>query len=457
MARFYKTTPTQQQDYTVDPRLYNALSGSMGSKSAAKSTKKELLDGHVDVIPDDISAYRDVRKEYEGEVERLTSQLRQNPGDHRSLDPQISQLKQRVAADQAPGGRLYSFSQRAEQYNAFIDAAKTSAGDDQDLYEYNLSLIDTGNGHIDEYGKPVPVKAGFTKAWDQKAEQDFLKNISTTITPKLLRDAEVKGLEIGSKYKDAVSIMTDLGYTDEQVQEYIIGNLTPDMRNSMKHSYDYAASRGIQPAETFEDFVVDKINSWTAAISGIKSAQRQTVTSPTEASMAEGRRRAAAGSDKEYVESWFPLVDVMKEALKNPNETVNPGLKEAIKNNVDDYIPIKEATDAFKSHAAGANFGINNSIVKVAYNPARDKYYYMGLIDPKTGVANEDWVELSTATITNLKGQAKFNQEAFARRGMNEKVIDPRTNLLQFKEVRYSGEPSAAPEEEDPNSDFEAE
>lgn len=457
MARFYKTTPTQQQDYTVDPRLYNALSGSMGSKSAAKSSKKELLNGHVDVIPDDIPAYSDVRKEYEGEVERLTSQLRQNPNDYKSLEPQISQLKQRMAADQSPGGRLYAFNQRATEYNSYLDSAKEAAGDDQDMYDFNLSQIDVGKNYIDEYGKPVPVKAGFTKSWDQKAEQDFLKTVKTTITPKLLKDAEVKGLEIGSKYKDAVSIMTDLGYTDEQVKEYIIGNMTPDMMRSMKHSYDYSASRGTQPTETFEDFVVDKVNSWSTAISGIKSAQRQTVTSPTDASMAEGRKRAAAGADKEYVESWFPLVDVMKEALKNPNETVNPGLKEAIKNNVDDYIPIKEATDAFKSHAAGANFGINNSIVKVAYNPARDKYYYMGLIDPKTGVANEDWVELSTATITNLKGQAKFNQEAFARRGMNEKVIDPRTNLLQFKEVRYSGEPSAAPEEEDPNSDFEAE
>ncbi len=439
MARFYKTTPTQQQDYTVDPRLYNALSGSMGSKSAAKSSKKELLNGHVDVIPDDIPAYSDVRKEYEGEVERLTSQLRQNPNDYKSLEPQISQLKQRMAADQSPGGRLYAFNQRATEYNSYLDSAKEAAGDDQDMYDFNLSQIDVGKNYIDEYGKPVPVKAGFTKSWDQKAEQDFLKTVKTTITPKLLKDAEVKGLEIGSKYKDAVSIMTDLGYTDEQVKEYIIGNMTPDMMRSMKHSYDYSASRGTQPTETFEDFVVDKVNSWSTAISGIKSAQRQTVTSPTEASMAEGRRRAAAGSDKEYVESWFPLVDVMKEALQRPNEASNPGLKQAIANNEDKFIPIKEATDAFKTHAAGANFGINNSIVKVAYNPARDKYYYMGLIDPKTGVANEDWVELSTATITNLKGQAKFNQEAFARRGKGAGVINPETNLFEWKGVRASG------------------
>lgn len=439
MARFYKTTQTQQQDYTVDPRLYKALSGSMGAKSAAKSSKKELLNGHVDVIPDDIPAYSDVRKEYEEEVNRLTSQLRQNPNDYKSLEPQISQLQQRMAVDQSPGGRLYAFNQRATEYNSYLDAAKEAAGDDQDMYDFNLSHIDAGKTYIDEYGKPVPVKAGFTKAWDQKAEQDFLKTIKTTITPKLLKDAEVKGLEIGSKYKDAVSIMTDLGYTQEQVTDYIAGNLTPDMLRSMKHSYDYSTSRGTQPTETFEDFVVDKVNSWSTAISGVKSAQRQTVTSPTDASMAEGRRRAAAGADKEYVESWFPLVDVMKEALQRPNESFNPGLKAAIANNEDKFIPIKEATDAFKTHAAGANFGINNSIVKVAYNPARDKYYYMGLIDPKTGVANEDWVELSTATITNLKGQAKFNQEAFARRGKGAGVINPETNLFEWKGVRASG------------------
>lgn len=449
MARFYKTSLTPQQNYTVDPRLYRALSGAMGPKSSTKASKKELLNGHVEVIPDDIPAYSEVKKEYESEVAKLTSELRQNPEGYKSIEPRISQLQQRMAADASPGGRLYAFEERAKQYNSYLDNAKKAAGDNQDLYEFNLSNIDTGGSYIDENGRPVPVKASFTNMWDQKAEQDFLKTVKTTITPKLLKDAEVKGLEIGSKYKDAVSIMTDLGYTDEQVKDYIMGNITPDMVQSMEYTHRYAKRAGHNVPEDFEDYVVGKVNSWSTAISGIKSAQRQTVTSDTDLAIAEKRRRAAAAGDKEeFTKSWYPLVDVMTEAVKKPT----PELKKAIQNKEDKFIPIQSATDAFSSMATSANFGIDNQIVAVAYNPAKGKYYYRGLYDlrDKKGTINADWVELSTATLDNLKGNAKFDNERFARRARESGILNE-DNLFDFSKVTPSDEEGDIDDEFDNN------
>lgn len=350
-----------------------------------------------------------------------------------------------MQADQQPGGRLYAFNERANQWNGYLEQAKKAAGDDADLYGFNVERISAGDqGYIDEFGKPIPIKAGFTTAWDQKAEQDYLKSIKTTITPKLLRDAEVKKLEIGSKYKDAVSVMTDLGYSKEDVADYIAGSITPDMLKSMKHSFDYAQARGnIGKEAKFEDYLVGKVNTWTDAIEGTKSAQRQTVTSDTDLAMREKAKRAASAGDKEFVESWFPLVDVMKDAVKNPD----PQLRAAIKSKKNEFIPIQSATDAFVTQAAGSNFGIDNNIVGVAYNPSTGKFYYKGLYDLRKGNSpNKEWVELSTATLDNLKGNAKFDVERFARKAKKEGILG-KNNLFDFSGV--------TPEDEgDINDDF---
>lgn len=445
MGKYYQTTPSQQVDYTVDPRLYAAMSGALGRKTPTKAASKDILGAQVSVVPDDIPAYTEVRKEYEGEISDLTSQISKNPNGYKSLQPRIDQLRQKMQADQQPGGRLYAFNERANQWNGYLEQAKKAAGDDADLYGFNVERISAGDqGYIDEFGKPIPIKAGFTTAWDQKAEQDYLKSIKTTITPKLLRDAEVKKLEIGSKYKDAVSVMTDLGYSKEDVADYIAGSITPDMLKSMKHSFDYAQARGnIGKEAKFEDYLVGKVNTWTDAIEGTKSAQRQTVTSDTDLAMREKAKRAASAGDKEFVESWFPLVDVMKDAVKNPD----PQLRAAIKSKKNEFIPIQSATDAFVTQAAGSNFGIDNNIVGVAYNPSTGKFYYKGLYDLRKGNSpNKEWVELSTATLDNLKGNAKFDVERFARKAKKEGILG-KNNLFDFSGV--------TPEDEgDINDDF---
>lgn len=448
MARFYKTSQTRQEDYTVDPRLYNALSGLGGRKTTTKATQDKLLKNHVNVVPDDIPDYTQVKQEYQSQVNELVSRLQQNPMEYKNLQPAIAELRSKMAADTSPGGRLYAFNKRAEDWNSRIDNATKLADGDQDVLDFYMSRLDASGGYIDELGRPVQIKSDFGKMWDQKAEQDYLKTIKTTITPKLLRDAEVKNLEIGSKYKDAVTLMTDLGYTEEDVADYIAGSITPDMLKSMRQTYDYAISRGMKPADSFEDFVTDKVGSWTKAISGVKSANRSTIQFDTEAGMAEKRSRAAAAGDKEFTASWFPIVDVMKDAIKNPTSDT---LKNAIRSKKDEYITIPSVTDALISQAAGSNFGIDNNIVEVAFNPAKGKFFYRGLYDLRdnstSGGDRNKWTELSTATIDNLKGNAKFDIERFAKRARNEGILND-SNLFDFSKLYPEGDDA------DPDNDF---
>lgn len=444
MGKYYQTTPSQQVDYTVDPRLYAAMSEALGKKSATKASTKDVLGAQVNVIPDDIPAYTEVRKEYEGEIADLTSQISRNPSGYKAVEPRIAQLRQKLEADNSPGGRLYAFNSKAKQYNELVAAAKTAAGDDAELFAYNIEQIDTGDGYIDELGRPVQVKGNFTSLWNQKAEQDYLKSVKTTITPKLLRDAEVKNLEIGSKYKDAVSIMTDLGYTKEDVVDYIAGSITPEMLKSMQHTFNYGKARGQYQNQEFDDFLVGKVNTWADAIEGTKSASRQNIQFDTEAGMAEKGKRAAAAGDKEFVGSWFPILDIMKDAVKNPT----PELRRAIQAKENKIFKVDSATDAFISQATDANFGINNSIVEVGYNPATGKYYYKGLYDLRSGKesANKDWIELSTATLDNLKGNTKFDIERTARKAKKEGIMNE-ANLFDFRLV----DPA---DEEDIDEDF---
>ncbi|MCB9019282.1 MAG: hypothetical protein H6546_03040 [Chitinophagales bacterium] len=438
MARFYKTSQTRQEDYTVDPRLYNALSGLGGRKTTTKATQDKLLKNHVNVVPDDIPDYTQVKQEYQSQVNELVSRLQQNPMEYKNLQPAIAELRSKMAADTSPGGRLYAFNKRAEDWNSRIDNATKLADGDQDVLDFYMSRLDASGGYIDELGRPVQIKSDFGKMWDQKAEQDYLKTIKTTITPKLLRDAEVKNLEIGSKYKDAVTLMTDLGYTEEDVADYIAGSITPDMLKSMRQTYDYAISRGMKPADSFVDFVTDKAGSWTKAISGVKSANRSTIQFDTEAGMAakEARAKAAAGPGPD-IDNFAPVIGQMYETLTNPPAN----LRRAIAENRDGLVEISSLTDALTTASTGSNFGLQNAITSVAYNPKKKKFYYKSLYDLRTREelpeeqANE-WKELSTETIRTLNvNNSKYKQSAMITLLKEMGMVNTRTQQFDFSGI----------------------
>lgn len=441
MASNYRATLTPQQDYTVDPRLYNALSGLSGKKSTTKATKQELLKNHVNVVPDDIPDYMQVRQEYQSQVSDMVSRLQQNPQDYKNMAPEIAAMRQKIAADTSPGGRLYAFNERAKDWNSRIDNATSLAAGDQNLMDFYMSRMDASGGYIDERGAPMKIKSDFGKMWDQKSEQAYLQSVKTTITPKLLRDAEVKNLEIGSKYKDAVALMTDLGYTESDVAEYIAGSITPDMLRSMRQTYDYATSQGMAPAASFEDFVTGKVNSWTKAISGVKTANRSTIQFDTEAGMAAkaARAKAAAGPGPD-IDNFAPVIGQMYETLTNPPDD----LRVAIAENTDKMIEVSALTDALTTASTGSNFGLQNAITSVAYNPSKKKFYYKSLYDLRTREQlpeeqAREWKELSTETIRTLNvNNSKYKQSAMITLLKELGMGNSRTQQFDFSNIHPS-------------------
>lgn len=449
MARYYRTSNTQQEDYELDPRLYKGLRdvGAVGPRSSKKAESERLGPAQVGVIPDDIPAYQEVRQEYEQEIKGLIGQLRQSPSSYKQLEPRIADLRQRISLDNSPGGRLYAFDQRAKTYNQALKDAQETFKDDRDAYEFAVSNIDTGGGYIDpDTGVPIPVRANFSKLWNQKAEQDFLKTASSTITPKLLKDAEVRGLDLTDmKYKDASAIITELGYTPEQAREHVENLITPEMLRQMQYTFEYGKSRGQIPKEaTFEQYAQDKVEGWSNSLAGIKTRQQNIIQEDTDAAWAMKRRTAAAGRPQEEISigNFAPFVGSMVQTLESPD------FRKKIRESREDLVPVPHLA-ADLNGGLGKLFGKDNVILDLVFNKKDNQFYYRSLLDMAsmdgTEYSAEDkkkWRPLTTQAILNMsaiKGGTKFKAEALINHLNQLGVINSRQQFDWGKYTQNSG------------------
>jgi hypothetical protein len=422
MARFYKTSETRQEDYTVDPRLYKALasSGAVGPRTSKKADSEKVGSTDVGVIPDDIPAYREVKQEYEQEITGLVSELRRSPNAYKQLEPRIADLRQRITMDSSPGGRLYAFDQRAKTYNKILKDAQEQYKDNRDAYEFAISRIDTGGGAIDpETGAPIPVKADFTKLWGQKQEQDFLKTASQTITPQLMREAQAQGIDLTDmRYKNAMAVMTTLGYTPERATEHIANLITPDMLRQMQYSFDYGQARGRIPQDAdFETYLEKKKEEWANSLAGTKSLQQTVIQEDTDAAWAMKRRVAASGRPAEEISigNFSPFVGAMAQTLESQE------FKTAMEKSTGDYVTVPNLASEL-NNGLGTLFGKDNVITEIAFNKKDNQFYYKSLIDIASDKGTEydpadqrKWRPLTTQTILNMsamKTGTKFKAEA---------------------------------------------
>ncbi len=93
MARFYKTSSAEFIDYLQEPE----------STGAAEASDVSSAFADIKAIPQDRELLANILSGYEAEINEMTQELQANPRGMRALEPRISSLRQRMAADRQTG------------------------------------------------------------------------------------------------------------------------------------------------------------------------------------------------------------------------------------------------------------------------------------------------------------------------------------------------------------------
>lgn len=187
MARFYNTSQTQFVDYQTE------------GQSPAGTTSGADLFADINALPQDRPRLQEIISGYESEIGNIVSQLQANPRSMRSLQPQIANIRQRLAMDKT-AGELKAIQDRFRQYGEVRKGYQEALKDDPFQATMASSLLDEQiepiqydpvTGSFNEI-KPEAYVAPFTDAEKNKWFSTYVPKIQSTVLDQV---REQEGLD----------------------------------------------------------------------------------------------------------------------------------------------------------------------------------------------------------------------------------------------------------------------
>ena len=187
MARFYNTSQTEFVDYQTQ------------GQSPAGMTSGADLFADINALPQDRPRLQEIISGYEDEIGNVVSQLQANPRSMRSLQPQIANIRQRLAMDRT-AGELKAIQDRFRQYGEVRKGYQEALKDDPFQATMASSLLDEQiepiqydsiTGTFNEI-KPEAYVAPFTDADKNKWFSTYVPKIQSTVLDQV---REQEGLD----------------------------------------------------------------------------------------------------------------------------------------------------------------------------------------------------------------------------------------------------------------------
>lgn len=248
MARFYNTSQTEFVDYQTQ-----------GQSPAGANSGADLF-ADINALPQDRPRLQEIISGYESEIGNIVSQLQANPRSMRSLQPQIANIRQRLAMDRT-AGELKAIQDRYSQYGEVRKGYQEALKDDPFQATMASSLLDEQiepiqydpiTGSFNEI-KPEAYVAPFTDAEKNKWFSTYVPKIQSTVLDQV---REQEGLDRFTTLLERGELK---GVVKDRALRILAQQITPQMIAAENQRRRLAGDQQIDE-NTFFDFATGRPN-----------------------------------------------------------------------------------------------------------------------------------------------------------------------------------------------------